>query len=250
MSGIIRRGFATFARSVIPLEPGLVHIQNFLSLKEQIALTHLALEEGKKEGRGFWTVDQELNCTENRGRIFDAINTFPEDFFSTSMDALKLAKGVDDTLSSPDPTHMILLYYESIGEAPHIPWHQDNGENDGEGTHPVVSISLGDTCEFPLCHTKPQTSANHPLSNPKNLAHRVTLRSGDALIFGGDCRYLWHSIYTIYLQSAPEELPIQGARLNFTFRHAPEILGKEASFKTIDPNIENDNQFFKLSEMK
>ena len=213
-------------------------------------MANLALKEGKKLNGGFWNRDQTLNCTKDRGRIFNAVGAFPEKFHSTCMDSLKLARSADPTLPSMHPTHLILLYYQTLARSPYIPWHQDNGENDGKGTYPVVSISLGDSCDFLVSHKKPQISSDHPISNPKNLAHRVTLHSGDALIFGGDCRYIWHSIYDAHPNSCPKELPLEGVRLNFTFRYAPEILGKEEDFAIIDPNIEKDNQFFKLSEMK
>lgn len=236
--------------NITSLEPGLVHIKDCLSLVEQVKLSHLALQQGKKTSGGFWGNDQKLNCTENRGRIFNAVDAFPKEFLQTCMSTLKLAHGVDRNLKVIKPTHLIMLYYKTLATAPHIPWHQDNGENDGKENLPVVSLSLGDSCDFLICHKKPLITRGYSLSKPKNLAYRLTLHSGDALIFGGDCRHIWHAIYDIHPNTAPKELPFDGARINFTFRYAPEILGKEDNFSIIDPNIGKDNQFFKLSKMK
>ncbi len=237
------------SRNILPLEPGLVHVKRFLPLEEQVKLATLLMQEGSRASGGFWENHQKLNCTESRGRIFNRVEAFPKLFPLAGMDALKRAQSVDHTLTSVKPTHLILLYYKSLGLSPHIPWHQDNGENDGKGAFPVVSISLGDSCDFLLCHSKPRVSPHHSLANPKNLAHRVTLHSGDALVFGGDCRHIWHAIYEMHPNSAPKSLPFEGARMNMTFRYAPEILGREEDFAVINPNIGKNNQFFKLSEI-
>lgn len=236
--------------NIVSLEPGLVHIKSCLSITEQVKLSQLALQQDNKGCGGFWGNDQKLNCTENRGRIFNSVNAFPKEFLQTCINTLKLAREADDTLPVINPTHLIMLYYQTLATTPHIPWHQDNGENDGQSNFPVTSISLGDSCDFLICHRKPIVTTDHPISEPKNLAHRVTLHSGDALIFGGECRHIWHAIYDIHRNSAPKELPFSGARMNFTFRYAPEILGKEDYFSLIKPNPGKDNQFFKLSKMK
>ena len=70
----------------------------------------------------------------------------------------------------------------------------------------------------------------------------VTLQSGDVLVWGGPERMLLHQVAGVAMGTCPAHLrPIIGdARINFTFRSAPNILGKEEQFATdkywVDPS--------------
>lgn len=182
------------------------------------------------------------------------MQSFPPVIAESLQSNLELAVKADPTLRMVQATHLILLYYKTLPDAPkagYIPWHQDNGENDGEEDFPVVSFNIGDSCDFLINHVKPKVDSSHPFSDPANLAHRVKLESGDVLVFGGSSRYIWHSIHKIHENTAPDFLPFEGARLNFTFRYTPQILGREAEFATPSgAKLPRDNPFFKLSKMK
>jgi hypothetical protein len=61
----------------------------------------------------------------------------------------------------------------------------------------------------------------------------IRLESGDVLIWGGPNRLLPHCVRTVYANTAPKFLPpeIHNVRLNFTFRDAPNVVGREKDFK-------------------
>lgn len=245
-------------RNVIRHESGLLTIKRALSKEEQIALANIALNRGSDPHSGFWRTDSNgksiLNSTEHRGRIFDSLHTFPalvSDLFQRSVNE---AASLDPAIVPKRATHVILLRYQTLKTAPkegYIPWHRDNGENDGEENYPVVSFNIGDSADFLVNHHKPKLSPQHTLADPQNLGHRIRMDSGDVVVFGGPCRYVWHAIYQLYNNTAPSFLPFSGARLNFTFRHTPTLLGDEARFAT-EPaaTLKKDNQFFRTTEMR
>lgn len=76
---------------------------------------------------------------------------------------------------------------------------------------PVVSISIGDTAEFVYGN-----------SRDCNETDKVFLKSGDALIFGGQSRHIFHGVTTVFPNTAPrpllEESMLKPGRLNLTFR--------------------------------
>jgi hypothetical protein len=46
--------------------------------------------------------------------------------------------------------------------------------------------------------------------------------------------------------SAPIELGLSGARLNFTFRHAPDIIGQEDDFNHVESGKGKNCQLYRL----
>lgn len=76
---------------------------------------------------------------------------------------------------------------------------------------PVVSFSLGDTATFLYGDQR-----------DINKAQEVELESGDALIFGGKSRHIFHGVSSIIPNTAPkwliEETGMLPGRLNLTFR--------------------------------
>jgi len=216
------------------LQPGLVVIENGLSIGEQSSLSMWALEHGKDPENGFWKTDEEgrevLNQTVNRGRFYDVC----PDFLSVLCQRyLNAASKIDKTIQPIKPTHVICLYYQTHPKpnSSYIPWHQDKDPNDGDADKPVVSFSIGDSCDFLICNEKPVISQTQIFSNPINLAHRVKLASGTVLLFGGPSRKIHHSVYEMN-SDAPPFLPFTGARLNFTFRFTPELKGKEKEYSS------------------
>ena len=67
----------------------------------------------------------------------------------------------------------------------------------------------------------------------------IELRSGDALVFGGPCRFIKHAVLSIDLERSPTWMPVeQRARLSLTFREAchrphppPRACGGRPCFK-------------------
>jgi hypothetical protein len=111
--------------------------------------------------------------------------------------------------------HRSLCYTSNNG----LRWHRDTDPNDGDNREPIVSISLGNTCTFGY----------------KKYGHSkqyVDVRSGDVLIWGGPERNLLHCIERVTPASVPRSLRnvVGDARLNFTFRAAPNILGYERQY--------------------
>ncbi len=106
---------------------------------------------------------------------------------------------------------------------------RDSDPNDGDNDHPIVSISLGNTSSFGYKQLLKKESS-------------INLESGDVLIWGGPERMLMHTVHGVQLGTCPDHLReiIGNARINFTFRSAPNILGKEEQFATdkywVDPN--------------
>lgn len=259
MTAILKRYFgASPTKVIVKLEPGLVLIKAGLSQKEQIDLANLTLKTGEDPSTGFWREvngQKTLNSRPWRGRMFGSVDSYPSILTEICQNRLAIAAQTDSTIAFRKPTHVISLYYKSLAHPPeggyYIPPHQDNGENDGEKDSAVVSFSVGDSCDFLITHSKPSLSSGHTSDNPKNLAHRLTLESGDILIFGGPCRYIWHSIQKVYQASAPHFLPFKDARLNWTFRYAPKILGQENRFATIPADqLARSNQFYDLDKMR
>ncbi len=219
-------------KQVIQLQPGLLLIKGGLSPEQQIELSKIAFEAGKT---GFWKTDEmgrrALNANPYRGQVNDALHYFPSIVADLCQRNVHLAAKNDTTIKTDKATHLNLLYYKTIPEIPEqgfIPWHQDTEETDGEGGLPIVSFNIGDSCDFLINNVKPKIDASHPRSNPLNLAHRVRLESGDVLIFGGPSRHIWHSVYKIHENTAPSFLDFKDARLNYTLRYTPKVLGREA----------------------
>jgi DNA oxidative demethylase len=122
----------------------------------------------------------------------------------------------------PGMPEMVLAAWERLGGYPRAPdaclvnfydrtakmgLHQDRDEK--ELAAPVVSLSLGETALFRyggLERTAPTRS--------------VKLRSGDAIVFGGPARLIFHGIDRLYAGSS--DLLPQGGRLNLTLRKVCE----------------------------
>ena len=219
------------------LEPGLVHIKNALGRDAQVALAEVAMARGNHPTDGFWRPAEDgaprvLNCSvpNSRGRVFDAIGRFPTTFVEACATSVRTARAADPHMPAMDPTHLLMVYYEK-GKG--IFWHKDNARNDGRNDHPVVSFSLGNRCSFSVQHN--WSWAATPRRGEKRT---IILESGDALLFGGACRYIHHSVTGVKRNTAPPWLPmLKDRRLNLTFRDAPEVAGEEHStYKYFTPS--------------
>ncbi len=203
------------------IAPGLILFKGFLSSDEQIKMASWAMTQ-----EAGWYNDQGvLNCGPTRGRIYQAWKDFSngELVEQTCKNAVERARLIDGTMPTHDLTHLLLLRYLPSGGQDHdaMIWHRDDDENDGDNDHPVVSLSIGCTCIF-----------GYKLAGEKEKS--VHLESGDILLFGGPQRLVLHCVHTVLSNTAPKavESVIGNARINFTFRDAPSVKGKEASYET------------------
>jgi len=208
-------------RSVEVIAPGMVFIKNALNADEQVKFANYALGAGDHPEKGFWTRDAQgnraLNADTGRGRIYDAITKYPNPEMITELcqSMVGSARALDTKMPLMNPTHLLLLYYAT---AQGMYWHTDSDENDGDNDHPIVSVSIGNSCDFgfKIIGKAEQT---------------IRIESGDVLIWGGPNRMLLHAVHKVYMGTTPEYLPFKDARLNFTFRDAPNVLGRERLFE-------------------
>jgi len=211
------------------IEPGLVLIKRAVRPYAQTEMTKMAMKIGNDPETGFWEKDKEsgttkLNSTRTRGRVYNRIGRFDDRYARMCRRLSALANGEDEEIPIMDPTHMLLLYYPSMKG---IGFHRDEGENDGTGDLPIVSLSMGNACEFAFKHERGEAERS------------VRLESGDAILFGGPCRMILHSVKRIYAGTSPPYLRewIPDARLNFTFRCTPEAIGrKDTEFRFFKPS--------------
>ena len=81
---------------------------------------------------------------------------------------------------------------------------------------PVVSLSIGDSCDFVYAPVPKKTVNTGDGEFPGEKT--VRLESGDLLIFGGPARMVFHGVRRVHSKSAPKGLLMRSGRLNLTFR--------------------------------
>jgi len=107
----------------------------------------------------------------------------------------------EDLSGYPHPADACLInFYEPTAR---MGLHQDKDEE--EFAAPVVSLSLGDTALF-----------RYGGVERKDPTRSIRLRSGDAIVFGGPARLIYHGIDR--LNAGSSDLLPQGGRLNLTLR--------------------------------
>jgi len=187
--------------TVFALEPGLVLIKHAISSELQRDLVELAWSlgghdvEGQRSG-GFWETCKKsgkalLNNSPTRGRFYAPVSKYPEWVAKLCETEVSRARTADVSMPHMLPTHLVLLYYASSGGRA---WHRDSQVNDGSGEEPVVSVSIGDACDFALRHDRN--------SDGKVLR----LESGDVVLFGGPCRNMLHAVTKVHTGSWPAAL--------------------------------------------
>jgi hypothetical protein len=202
------------------LQPGMVVLLDFLSEEEQERAARWSMERGKEGDDGWFRKDGSLNL-ESRGRIYRAIESFAESewIVTVASRAVAAARELDETMPEMTTTHLLLQRYSP---GAHLGWHRDNDPNDGDNDHPVVSLSLGCNGIFGFRNVRGEEKA-------------LRLKTGDFLLFGGPSRLVEHCVYEVSPHSCPQNLSeVLGGdcRVNFTFRDAPSVRGKEELFRT------------------
>lgn len=212
------------------LAPGVVVIRNYLSVSQQQEIVDICREYGVGQG-GFYVPTYEnsahmkirMFCLGQNWNLrtreyektrsnFDNAPTpdMPPRLATYSLDTLQdvqsflRERGSRHSIPNFSPDILIVNFYTQVGK---LGVHQDKDESrqslrDGR---PVVSLSVGDACDFVYGNSREELSS-------------VRLQSGDALVFGGPGRHVYHGVEKVYGNTAPRELRMRGGRLNLTFR--------------------------------
>lgn len=224
---LVQKPSVTVEKVIEVIEPGLVLLRRAVSTQMQLKLAEAARSWGDRtRENGFYTTDdktgeQILNAAASRGRIYDHIDHFPKWVNDLCNIAVTRAKAADACMPSMACTHLLVNYYTS---SEGLQWHRDIYENDGTSDHPIVNMSIGSSCRFKFKHFDEDPD------------REVILMSGDILVFGGPCRYLKHTVQEVLLDDLPKSWPYGKGRFSFTFRDAPEAVGREEEFKYFKPS--------------
>jgi DNA oxidative demethylase len=201
------------------LGAGAVHLRQFLTVEEQLALRDRCrtLMDGPVPGyvpivRGGGRMHVRMLCLGRHwnGRLYRYEPTrtdfddapappMPEVFRTLAQNAAALAG------MTLDADICIMNFYEAEGR---MGLHQDKDEHERSiaAGVPVVSLSIGDTARFLIGGTRRRDPVD-----------ALLLESGDAFVFGGPSRLRYHGVSRIMPGTAPRALAMSG-RFNLTFR--------------------------------
>ncbi|GLT56049.1 hypothetical protein SLA2020_291220 [Shorea laevis] len=221
------------------LRPGMVILKNYLSLSCQIKIVKKCRELGLGPG-GFYEPgyrdgaklhlkmmclgknwDPETSKYDDHRSVDGAKSpAIPHEFCQLVGEAIKdshalilgnsNARNVEEILPSVSPDICIVNFYTATGR---LGLHQDRDESQESLDRglPVVSFSVGESAEFLYGDQRDIDKAD-----------KITLESGDVLIFGGKSRHIFHGVTAIIPHTGPkallEETNLCTGRLNLTFR--------------------------------
>ncbi len=134
----------------------------------------------------------------NDSRVLD----FPDWMVRIGRRALVIASGDPRAGDDYTPDVALVNYYD---EHARMGMHQDKDEH---SLAPVVSLSIGDTCQFRFGNTQ----------NRKMPYQNIDLISGDLFVFGGPSRLAYHGVTKIYPGTAPSACGLVAGRINITMR--------------------------------
>jgi alkylated DNA repair protein (DNA oxidative demethylase) len=134
----------------------------------------------------------------NDNRVLD----FPDWMVRLGRKAIIAATRDEAAAEQYTPDTALVNYY---GAESRMGMHQDRDER---SVAPVVSISIGDTCQFRFGNT-------HNRNKPYN---DILLASGDLFVFGGPARLAYHGVTKILPGTAPAECGLDSGRINITMR--------------------------------
>jgi alkylated DNA repair protein (DNA oxidative demethylase) len=127
---------------------------------------------------------------------------FPDWLVRLGRKALVDATGDPHAGDDYTPDTALVNYYD---ENAHMGMHQDKDEL---SLAPVVSLSIGDTCQFRFGNTQDR----------KMPYEDIDLASGDLFVFGGPSRLAFHGIARVYPGTAPVTSGLDTGRINITMR--------------------------------
>ena len=175
------------------IAPGLVYIKGGIGPELSTWLANFATEVGKDPQTGFWKIGDDGEKIDRgaaqRGRVYQRLDLYREHEKLRALcgNIVDCARKASEVLPPMLPTHMLLLQYRTPDG---MCWHRDSDPNDGLNDHPIVSISLGNTCTFGYKRLlRPDES--------------VELESGDVLVWGGPQRMLEHCVREVKMETAP-----------------------------------------------
>ena len=115
-----------------------------------------------------------------------------------------LIEATDDPQAGNDytPDTALVNYYDATAR---MGMHQDKDER---SIAPVISLSIGDTCQFRFGNTQ----------NRAKPYEDISLASGDLFVFGGPSRLAYHGIPRIHPGTAPDDCGLTSGRINITMR--------------------------------
>lgn len=127
---------------------------------------------------------------------------FPEWMVRLGRKALFDATGDREAAEAYTPDTALVNYYSTGSK---MGMHQDRDER---SVAPVVSISIGDTCQFRFGNTR---NRNRPYED-------IALASGDLFVFGGPSRLAYHGVTKVLPGTAPAGCGLERGRINITLR--------------------------------
>ena len=202
--------------------PGAVHIASYLSVEEQKRLSDQCFALGAAPvgryrptlGNGS-PMNLEMLCL---GRHWNASNYQYEsirgDYDRKAVPALpenlkELAASIAEEAGTALETDVCIINY--YGRHGRLGLHQDNSEDRAllDAGVPIVSLSIGDAADFLIGGLRRHDRTRN-----------VYLKSGDAVVFGGESRLRFHGIAKLHEGTAPHGCGLDAGRLNLTFRQS------------------------------
>jgi alkylated DNA repair protein (DNA oxidative demethylase) len=201
------------------LAPGAVHVPNWLNLEQQHWLVArfkewaggpVPIRSAKVGGHEMsvktvclgwhWRPYQYSRdaVDVNGNRVLD----FPDWMVRLGKKALVEASGNPHAGDEYTPDTALVNYYNATAR---MGMHQDKDE---VSNAPVVSLSIGDTCQFRFGNT----------DNRSKPYEDINLSSGDLFVFGGASRFAYHGVPRIFPGTAPDGCGLDSGRINITMR--------------------------------
>lgn len=211
--------FEEAPRPVVDLPDGAHHVPGFLSLDEQRWLVERFDEWGRGPvpprypligGHPMSVQSVCLGWHWSPGRLTrravdqngELVPPVPDWMVRLGQRAVLRATGDHEAARSYVPDCALVNWYEPSAR---MGMHQDKEER---SPAPVVSFSIGDSCQFRFGNTE---TRNKPYAD-------LELRSGDLFVFGGPSRLAFHGVTRILPDTAPHGLSLPPGRINITLR--------------------------------
>jgi alkylated DNA repair protein (DNA oxidative demethylase) len=204
-----------FPREAAPLREGAVHRPNWLALDEQRYWLERCREWARPPGglrRPHMPDGKPLSIRSvclgwhwypyaYARTVVDGdgapVKPFPDDLRDLAR------RAVAETLGGEfSPDACIVNWYD---DGARLGLHQDGAERCAA---PVVTISLGDDCQFRLGNDE----------RPTRPWHDLRLHSGDLLVFGGPARLAYHGVVRTFPGPPPPDLGMKRGRISITVR--------------------------------
>jgi len=230
----LEKAFRPPGAKAMQLLPGMVLIKRFLSPDQQSKIVAI-VQAVSMEGAGFTRprtsgghsmhLDMlHMGRTWKHGSGYldqspDGSRTppIPEDLSRLAQDCVQEAATVDFQLPASFSPDLCLANYYSHGGR--LGMHQDKDESKDSLSAglPVVSLSIGDSCEFAYAPV-PKKTVNRGDGEEFPGEKTVKLESGDLLVFGGPSRLVFHGVRRVMSNTKPKGVMMRPGRLNLTFR--------------------------------